>query len=116
MNERTITIPDGEGNMVAVEATDVRQTNSQAAEKGLKNARADDFFIRIGHCTEALHKFLKAYIVDYGLTQEEAIAAVYLMNINNREFAPDGTENWGEYYDGVCKHVWDWFQKHKEEA
>lgn len=110
-----ITIPDGNGNMVTIEAQTVRRTNQEAAQEGLDRARKDDFFIRVGQCTEALHKFLKAYIVDYGLTQEEAIAAVYLMNINNREFVPEGVTNWGEYYDGVCRHVWEWFQKHKEE-
>ncbi|RKY28058.1 MAG: hypothetical protein DRP83_01410 [Planctomycetota bacterium] len=114
-DERTITIPDGEGNMVQVRATDVRRLDTDAAEKGLEHAREGDFFIRVGHCTEALHKFLKAYIIDYGLTQEEAIAAVYLMNINNREFAPNGTENWPEYYDGLCQTVWKWFQEHKEQ-
>lgn len=113
---RTITIPDENGNMVKVEATDVRRKDQKAAQQGLESARADDFFIRVGHCTAALHKFLKAYIIDYGLTQEEAIAAVYLMNINNREFAPDDAENWKEYYDGVCKHVWDWFNEHKDES
>lgn len=113
--ERTITIPDGNGNMVEVAAKSVKRSNTQAAQEGLEHARENDFFLRVGHCTAALHKFLKAYIIDYGLTQEEAIAAVYLMNINNREFPPADAENWKEYYDGVCKHVWDWFQEHKEE-
>jgi hypothetical protein len=113
--ERTITLPDGNGNMVKVAATQVKRKNSKAAEEGLENARENDFYIRIGHCTAALHKFLKAYIIDYGLTQEEAIAAVYLMNINNREFSPEGTENWQEYFDGICKGVWDWFCEHKED-
>jgi len=111
----TITIPDKDGNMVQIDATRVEQKNTDAAEQGLSNARRDDFFIRVGHCTEALHKFLKTYIIDYGLTQEEAIAAVYLMNINNREFAPEKTTNWKEHYDSICQMVWDWFQKHKEE-
>jgi hypothetical protein len=113
MEERTITIPDGNGNMVEVKSTKVERKNFEAAEEGLNKEREGDFFMRVGHCTEELHKFLKAYIIDYGLTQEEAIAAVYLMNINNREFAPEGAENWKEYYDDICKHVWDWFKKHK---
>jgi hypothetical protein len=115
MGKRMMAIPDGDGNMVEVGATAVKRQNPQAAEEGLEHARENDFYMRIGHCTEALHKFLKAYIIDYGLTQEEAIAAVYLMNINNREFPPEGAENWSEYYDDVCKRVWDWFVEHKEE-
>lgn len=111
----TLTVPDKDGNMVEIDAQRVEQQNTEAAEKGLSNARQDDFFIRVGHCTEALHRFLKTYIADYGLTQEEAIAAVYLMNINNREFAPEDAKNWKEYYDSICQVVWDWFQEHNKE-
>ncbi len=110
-----MSIPDGNGNMVNVEAKRVVRKDPKPAEEQLEHTREGDFFMRVGHCTAAMHKFLKAYSIDYGLAQEEAIAAVYLMNINNREFAPDDAENWKEYYDDLCKHVWDWFVEHKEE-
>jgi hypothetical protein len=114
MKERTIRIPDDQGNFVEVKATDVSRKDLKKAEEGLEKARGDDFFIRVGTCTDALNKFLKAYVVDYGLTLEESISAVYLLNINNREFAPEDAVNWQTFYDGVCKYVWDWFVKNKE--
>lgn len=114
MSDRTILLPDADGNMVAIEGTRVEHTKTEKAQHNLEDVRRDDFFIRVGHCTESLHKFLKAYSVDYGLEMEEALAAVYLMNINNREFAPEGVTNWTEYYDALCVDVWNWFKKNKD--
>ena len=113
MAERTIRIPDDKGNFVEIVATEVTRKDPKKAENGLEKARGDDFFIRVGACTDSLNSFLKAYAVDYGLTLEETLASVYLLNINNREFSPENAENWQEYYDGVCKYVWDWFIKNK---
>ena len=67
------------------------------------------FFKTVGHCTDSLNQFLRAYGRDYGLSQEEIIAAVYLENLNNREFYEKGTGS----FDEVCKDTYTWFQENK---
>jgi len=109
MPEKDILVPDDKGNFVRVQRQD-----TEKAESSLEKTRGDDFFIRVGACTQSLDAFLKAYAVDYGLTLEETLASVYLLNLNNREFAPENTENWKEYFDDVCKYTWNWFVKNKE--
>lgn len=105
-------IPDGEGGWKLVEAVgdDVKVDISQEkVQDRLQKAQEGDFFLRVGECTQSLNKFLEIYANDHDLSPEEVMAAVYLENLNNREFYPGGTEK----YDTICKDIWAWFQENK---
>ena len=69
----------------------------------------EDFYSRVGSCTQSLNQFLRAYARDYSLSQEEVIAAVYLENLNNRTFYEKGAVP----FDEICKDVFDWFEENK---
>jgi hypothetical protein len=113
MNEkRKVRIPDGKGGWTYAETTEEAKKVEYPKEKAQENLQKEqekDFFSRVGACTDALNNFLKFYVNDNGLSAEEIMAAIYLENLNNREFYPGGTEK----YDNVCKDVYNWFQANK---
>jgi hypothetical protein len=115
MNEkRLIDIPDGHGGWKKVEA-DVLPGSKQNTEKAahaMARAQEEDFFKRVGSCTEALNKFIQVYANDHALTPEEIIAAIYLENCNNRHFFPEGTAK----FDHICQDVWAWFQENVKKS
>ena len=105
-------IPDGNGGWQEVEyiKTPVKPANEEKRKAAFDKAAEDDFYIRVGRCTESLSKFLRGYARDYQLTRSEIAAAVYLENCNNKYFFPkeDGGK---EQFETICKKVWDWFKK-----
>ena len=113
MNEkRKIRVPDGKGGWkledAVGETTKVKLSDEKAQDR-LQHAQEEDFFARVGACTEALNTFLKIYTNDHNLSHEEVMAAIYLENLNNREYYPEGAEK----YDNICKDVHAWFQSNK---
>jgi hypothetical protein len=112
MNARKERIPDGKGGWKLVDVTGEKKKVSASPEKiqeRLLDAQEKDFFMRVGACTDSLNKYLGLYAKEHNLSPEEIIAAVYLENINNREFFPDGIEK----FNRICEDVWNWFQKNK---
>jgi len=109
---RKVKLPDGKGGWKETETTAdtvTVKTDTKKSQDKLQAAQEKDFFARVGACTAALNRFLEIYRNDHELNDAEAVAAVYLENINNRTFFPAGTAQ----YDKICKDVWDWFQVNK---
>lgn len=108
MTTKMVRVPDGSGGWTEQEMTEVpgSKLNMEKANKAFTEEQKKSFFIRVGKCAEDLNKFLQLYAKDYDLTGEEVAAAVYLENLNNRQFFPGGVPA----YDALCKGVWDWFQ------
>lgn len=106
------TIPDGNGGWKEVEyyKTPVKPANLDKRQAAFEKASEDDFYIRVGRCTEHLNRYLRAYAKDFNLTKSEVAAAVYLENCNMKYFFPkeDGGK---EQYENICKTVWEWFKK-----
>ena len=113
MNEkRKVRIPDGNGGLIYKETTEEPKTMTlpeNKAQNNLQKEQEKDFFARVGACTDYINSSLKFYVDDHALSTEEVIAAVYLENLNHREYYPDGTEK----YDKICKDVYNWFQANK---
>ncbi len=84
--------------------------NAGVRTKQFEEAQAKGFFERVGEGADYLNKLLGAYAKERGLAPDEIVAMVYLENINNREYYPDGTKA----FDQICKGMWDWFQANKE--
>lgn len=105
-------IPDGQGGWKEVEyyKTPVKPANMDKRKEAFDKATEDDFYIRVGRCTEALNKYLRAYAKDIGLTRSEVAAAVYLENCNNKYYFPkeDGGK---EHFEALCQKIWDWFKQ-----
>jgi hypothetical protein len=109
MPKKLIDVPDGKGGWKKIEAEEVpgSKQDSEKAAHAMAKAQEEDFFKRVGTCTQAVNDFIKLYANDHGLTQEEVIAAIYLENCNNRHFFPDGAAK----FDKICQDVWAWFQE-----
>jgi hypothetical protein len=107
---KKIRVPDGHGNWVEVPAGTKAKIDPQRVQETLQKKQEEDFFNRVGACTESLNKYLKAYARDYGLSPEEIIASVYLENCNNRYYFPEelGGKN---KFDQITTDVWNWFKE-----
>ena len=106
-----VRVPDGKGGWVESEMEQVSgsKLNMKKAEEAFTKEQDKSYFIRVGKCTSDLNKFLQLYAKDYDLAKEEVVAAVYLENLNNRHFFPEGIEK----YDALCKRVWAWFEENR---
>ena len=109
---RKVRMPDGKGGWKETETTMepvTVKTDAKKTQGKLQSAQEEDFFARVGACTAALNRFLEIYRNDHELSDPEIVAAVYLENINNRTYFPEGVKQ----YDKICSDVWDWFQAHR---
>lgn len=108
----TIDLPDGEGGWVKTEAVKYEgsKQNPKKADEAMEKARRSDFYKRVGHCTEALNKYLNMYSKDHGLGPEETVAAVYLENCNNRHFFPE-EQGGKDAFDKITKEIWEYFKE-----
>jgi hypothetical protein len=109
MTKEVIPVPDGHGGWKKIEAEKVpgSKQNTEKAAHAMAKAQEEDFFKRVGTCTQAINDFTRLYAQDHGMTSEEIVAAVYLENCNNRHFFPDGMTK----FDRICQDVWAWFQE-----
>lgn len=109
-----VKVPDGKGNWVEVAPGTKAALDSKKTEVIIAKAAKDDFYQRVGKCTESLNTYLKLYANDHGLKPLEIAAAVYLENCNNRHFFP--TDLGGqETFDIMTSETWDWFIKQVKE-
>jgi hypothetical protein len=105
-----VKVPDGKGGWVAVEPGTKANLDADKTNTAIEKASRDDFFQRVGTCTEALNKYVKIYANDHGLKPIEIAAAVYLENCNNRYFFPKEVGG-QEAFDHMTSEIWDWFVK-----
>ncbi len=115
MTKKMIKVPDGKGGWKEIEAEEVpgSKQNPEKTALAMAKAQEDDFFKRVGTCTQSINEFVRLYAQDHGLTAEEIAAAVYLENCNNRHFFPDGGP---PKFDKICQDVWAWFQENVRKA
>ena len=116
MAKQIIDFPDGKGGMRKVEAEPFagQKHDEERAAKAFDKAISESAWIRVGRAAEAFNKFHRAYATEEGLTKEEFMAAVYLENLNMREFTPK-EDGGSEYYDHICKLTWEEFERKKQE-
>jgi hypothetical protein len=114
MTTKMIKVPDGKGGWKEVEAEEVpgSKQNPEKAAHAMAKAQEEDFFKRVGACTQSINEFVRLYAQDHGLTPEEIAASVYLENCNNRHFFPEGFAK----FDKICQDVWVWFQENVRKA
>ena len=105
-----VKVPDGKGGWVKVEPGTKANLDNTKTMTSIEKAAKEEFFQRVGTCTEALNKFLRIYAADYGLKPLEIAAAVYLENCNNRHFYPKDVGG-SESFDLMTGEIWDWFVK-----
>lgn len=114
---KTLQVPDGRGGMrdVTIEKEwRSKGADKERADKARKEAEEKAFWQSVGRAAEAYNKFHKIYATDHNLTPEEEAAAVYLELLNIREFFPQELGG-SKRYDEICKGVWEWFEKNKNE-
>jgi hypothetical protein len=70
---------------------------------------------RVGKTAEAFNRMHLAYANDYQLDPEEIAAAVYLENLNMREFYPTNLGGL-KSYDELCVATWKWFEEQKKKS
>jgi hypothetical protein len=98
--------------MIKTEGKSVDMAKSQ---KVFLDAQETAWWERVGKATEAFNAMHQSYATDYHLAPEEVAAAVYLENLNMREFYP--AELGGiKGYDDMCKAVWTWFEQQKKKG
>lgn len=116
MTKETIEVPTGVGSVpVSMERHPGQSVDIDRSNKILAEAAERTSWERIGKTAEAFNAMHQAYATDFGLTAEELSAAVYLENINMREFYP--TDLGGPNgYDELCKATWEWFKQQKNKA
>lgn len=107
-----VRIPTRGGGWVEADAIEHpgQTQDPDKVEEAMAKARERDFFKRVGAFTEAINKYVQMYAADHGLSLEEAVAAVYLENCNNRFYYPED-QGGKERFDQVTKEVWEWFKK-----
>lgn len=110
-----VKVPDGKGGWVKVEPGTKANLIPEKTTTAIEKASKEDFFKRVGACTEALNQYLKVYAADYGLKPIEVVAAVYLENCNNRHFYPKDVGG-SEAFDTMTSEIWDWFVKQTKSA
>ena len=104
--------PQTPPNMQRTEGKSVDMAKSQ---KVFLDAQETAWWERVGKATEAYNAMHQSYATDYHLAPEEVAAAVYLENLNMREFYP--AELGGmKGYDDLCKAVWTWFEQQKKKG
>jgi hypothetical protein len=111
-----VNVPTGVGDVpVTMQKHDGQSVDIERSKRILAEAQEKTSWERIGQAAEAFNAMHQAYAADYGLTPEELSAAVYLENINMREFFP--IELGGPTgYDNLCKATWAWFETQKNKA
>lgn len=116
MSKEVVDVPTGVG-AVPVEMTrhDGQSVNMERSNAILAEAREKNSWDRIGKAAEAFNKMHQAYATDFGLTEEELSAAVYLENLNMRDFFPPNLGG-PEAYDKLCKATWEWFEEQKKKG
>lgn len=116
MTTERVDVPTGVGSVpVEMERHDGQSVDIERSNKILAEAKEKAAWERIGKAAESFNAMHQAYATDYGLTEEELSAAVYLENVNMREFYPERLGG-PKGYDDLCKATWDWFQKQKNKA
>ena len=114
MTKETIDVPTGVGSVPVDMTRHAGQSvDIERSKKVLAEAQEKASWDRIAHAAEAFNAMHKAYATDYGLTEEELSAAVYLENLNMRTFFPDNLGG-PESYDKLCEATWAWFEHNKE--
>jgi hypothetical protein len=112
----TVEFPTATGTIPVQMTKHQGQTvNLERSNKAMAEAREKASWERIGTTTESFNSMHQAYASDYGLTPEELAAAVYLENLNMREFFPEDLGG-KQGYDTLCKAVWEWFEEQKKKA
>lgn len=108
-----VNMPTAAGEVsVAMNAHPGQTVDLKKSQEIMADAQEKAAWERIGRAAEAFNKMHQAYATDYALTPEELSCAVYLENVNMREFFPEdlgGTKG----YDALCKAVWNWFSEQK---
>lgn len=94
---------------------DGQSVDMDKSKKVFQEAQENAWWERVGKATEAFNAMHLSYAKDFHITPEEVAAAVYLENLNMREFYP--AEMGGkEGYDELCKAVWSWFEQQKKKG
>ena len=107
---RKIRVPDGKGGWTYVDPGTKAKIDQDKQQQAMQQRQEEDFFKRVGACTEALNQYLRMYAKDHALSPEETIAAVYLENCNNRQFFPEELGG-QDQFDKICADVWNWFKQ-----
>lgn len=116
MTKETVNVPTGVGPVpVTMEKHPGQSVNMERSNKILAEAAEKTSWERIGKAAEAFNAMHQAYATDFGLTAEELSAAVYLENLNMREFYPNELGG-RKGYDDLCKATWEWFENQKNKA
>lgn len=95
-----------------VKVSDGATADKDRQEKEFKTKQAEARTERIGHAAEIFNKYHVAYASEHNLEPDELVAAVFLENLNCREFYPSRLGG-PAGYDQICQQVSDWFQKNK---
>ena len=112
MEDTKVTLPDGKGGFVTVDAKSHPGKTFPDPSKKIQEESEKAAWERIGKAAENFNGYHKIYGTDYALETEELIGAMYLEILNWREFYPK--ELGGvERFDQICKLVNDWFQENK---
>lgn len=96
-------------------ATPGQSVDMSRSKKVFVEAQETAWWERVGKAAESFNAMHQAYALDYHLTPEEIAAAVYLENLNMREFYPADLGGL-KGYDELCKAVWAWFEKQKNKG
>ena len=78
----------------------------------LAKKAAEDRQTRIAEAAESFNKYHKLYSQDHHLSPDETAAALFLENLNFREFWPESLGGIEEY-DRITREVYDWFEANK---
>jgi hypothetical protein len=106
-----VRMPNGEtvaAQRVAGSSADVEKQQQILAEEAAKGKEE-----RIAKAAEYFNAMHKAYARDHMLSEDEVVAAMFLENLNCREFYPEelgGTEE----YDRVTGEILAWFEANKD--
>lgn len=92
-----------------------KSVNVDRSNKVFIEAQETAWWERVGKAAEAFNAMHLAYANDFRLTAEEISAAVYLENLNMREFFPENIGG-AKGYDDLCKAVWHWFEQQKKKS
>ena len=103
-------MPNGED--VEAEKVSGSTANVEKQQKVLAEEASKAKEERILAAAEYFNKMHKVYARDYMLSEDEVVAAMFLENLNCREFYPEelgGTEE----YDRVTSEMFAWFEENK---
>ena len=111
MSVDKVTMPNGEE--VPAKRVPGSSADKEKQQKILAEASAKAKTERIGKAAEYFNAMHKAYARDYALSEDEVVAAMFLENLNCREYYPEehgGTEE----FDRITTDVLAWFDENKE--